>query len=284
MSTETVAALEGQSAESTPAPEPEQIAPDARKEPGGEPSDDEAQGAEEGAEPRTDEGKRKRGLSERAIEYRNQARDLQRLNERTLALLEKALTGQKPTVPAPAGPPQREHFESLDEYLEAKTDWQLAQRFTEIEKRAAEAQQQRAIETLERTWEQRLSAEANKDEAFEEYVETVGTRISGLAGIAIKEAESGVEIVRFLGENPAELKRLSSLTPAAQVREIGKIEARLETKPAAPKVSKAPAPISPVTGGGGNSIAALEHAMVHAKTQAEFERAEAALRKAKAGR
>ncbi len=268
MTQETVAAPAGQAAESTPAPEPEQTKPDALEQ-GSEPSADAEQGAEDGTEPRQDEGKRKRGLSERAIEYRNQARDLQRLNERTLALLEKALVGQKPTVDAPAGPPQREHFQSLDEYLEAKTDWQLAQRLQEIEQRAAQAQQKRAIEQLESTWEQRLQAEANKDELFEDYVEVVGTRITPLAGVAIKEAEKGTEIVRFLGENPAELKRISQLSPAAQVREIGKIEARLESKPAT-KTTKAPPPITPVKGAGSNS---LEDAVMNAKTQAEYEAA-----------
>lgn len=271
MTLETVAAPAGQAAESTPAPEPEQKTPDALQEQGSEPTNDEAQGAEEGAEPRSEDGKRKRGLSERALEYRNQARDLQRLNERTLALLEKALTGQKPTVQAPEGPPRRDDFQSLDEYLEAKTDWQLAERFKVIEQRAAEAQKQRAIEQLEATWEQRLQAETEKDEAFEEYVERVGTKITPLAGVAIKEAEKGPEIVRFLGENPAELKRISQLTPAAQVREIGKIEARLESKPAAKAVApKAPQPVTPVKGSSGDS---LEAAVANAKTQAEYEAA-----------
>lgn len=271
MDTNSVAAPAGQSAESTPAPEPEQQKPGAVEERGSEPTEAEAQGAEDkGAEPPAEEGKRKRGLSERALEYRNQARDFARLQEKTLAVLEKVITtGQKPAVQAPDGPPQRENFETFEAYLEAKADFQLAQRLEQIERHAEQVKQRSAIESLDRTWEDRIASESAKDEEFEAYIDAVGTKITPLAGMAIKDAEKGVEIVRYLGENPAELKRLSGLNPAAQVREIGKIEARLETPAAKP--SKAPPPITPVNGSA--NLGSLHAAVANAKTQAQYEQA-----------
>jgi len=272
-----VAAPAGQTtAESTPAPDLEQQPkPDtAEGLSGSESQTDGEQGVDDDAEPRPEGGKRKRGLSERALEYRNEARDLRRLQERTLAVLEKAITsGQAPTVQAHAdGPPKRENFETFEGYLEAKADYQLAQRLEDVAQRAEQRKQQETIESFERTWEQRIQSEAAKDDEFEGYIDRVGTKISQLAGVAIKDTDKGVEIVRYLGENPDELKRLSQLNPAAQVREIGKIEARFEAPAKAkPSVSKAPPPITPVSGSAG--LSSLQAAVVSAKSQAEYEAA-----------
>jgi hypothetical protein len=71
---------------------------------------------------------------------------------------------------------------------------------------------------------------------------------------AAAESEVGHEILYHLGKNPAESARIASMSPFAQAKEIGKIEAKLTaTPPKSP--SKAPPPVVPV---GGNAPAGAE--------------------------
>jgi hypothetical protein len=55
----------------------------------------------------------------------------------------------------------------------------------------------------------------------------------------------------YLAEHPEELQRIDRLSPITAMRELGKIEARLEgqvAEPAAPVVSKAPPPVRSLAG------------------------------------
>lgn len=76
---------------------------------------------------------------------------------------------------------------------------------------------------------------------------------------AIVDADSGVQVklALHLANNPDEAKRIATLSPARQAAEIGKLETKFAT--AAVKVSKAPAPITPI-GSGNTSIKNLANA------------------------
>ena len=67
---------------------------------------------------------------------------------------------------------------------------------------------------------------------------------------AILESDVGPKILYHLAENPEIAEKLSSLSTASALREIGKLEARFEKVEApaakAVSVSKAPAPIAPL--------------------------------------
>jgi hypothetical protein len=252
MQTEAGAPPQGNSAESLPAPEAEQDKPAGQEQASDQPSD-EAQGVDD-AEPR-DEGRRKRGLGERALEYRNQARDLARVNERLLNLMEQTLSGKAPQVEQPSGPPQRENFESYEAYLEAKADFQVAQKLKEVETRAERARQEAAIKEREADWQQRQKAAAKKYEDFAEVTMADDLAITPIMAEAIKDSDMGPDVAYYLGKNPDLAEKIARLNPAAQVREIGKIEARLEiNKEPVKRPSKAPAPIEPVSGGKASTV------------------------------
>lgn len=248
----TGAPSQGNQAESPPAPEAEQIKT-AGQEQASDDQSTEEQGAD-GAEPR-DDGKRKRGLGERALEYRNQARDLARVNERLLGLMEQSLLGKTPHVEQPFGPPQRENFADYEGYLEAKADYQVAEKFKEVEARADRARQETELREREATWQKLEQKAAKKYEDYEDVALSDDLAITPIMAAAIKDAkEIGPDIAYYLGKNPDDADRIAKLSPAAQVREIGKIEARLESKAEpAKRQSKAPPPIDPI--GGGSSAA-----------------------------
>ena len=66
----------------------------------------------------------------------------------------------------------------------------------------------------------------------------------------IRVSPVSTELAYHLGKNLEEAERISSLSPVQQIRELVKLEAKLEAVPAKVAVSKAPAPIKPVGGGG----------------------------------
>lgn len=60
------------------------------------------------------------------------------------------------------------------------------------------------------------------------------------------------DVLYHLGKNPAEARRISQLSTTQQVKEIGKIEARLTAQPATKRTTNAPTP-PPKVGGGGST-------------------------------
>lgn len=69
---------------------------------------------------------------------------------------------------------------------------------------------------------------------------------------AVTELPDAHKLLHHLGNNPDEAARINSLPPMKMAMELAKIEAQLNTPKIKP-VSKAPAPITPVSGNGGNS-------------------------------
>lgn len=277
-----VATPQGQPADSTPAPAG---APD-NKGPGGEHPEKPEEGAAKKGEgegekaPESESSPQPKGVQKRLDEMRRQIGDVQRMNDRLLAIVEKSLKGDKaPPLPeVPAGPPKRENFDTYEEYLDAKADWKVAETLNEVRRRALHEQAQQVAVQREREWEARQAKAASKYEDFLDVVNSEDLPITDVMADAIKETEAGPEIAYFLGKNPREAARIAALSPAAQVREIGKIEARLELTPAkAP--SKAPAPVDPVRGETADVID-----LSTAKSQKEYEAMRAKQIKASGGR
>ncbi len=177
----------------------------------------------------------------------------------------ESIKPQAPATPAAEPekapePPKREAYGTYEEYLRAdaaftaerKADERFAQREKEAsEKTAREAAQARAQEFQTKVRE--------KYPDFDQRLADVGD-MPMHRGVqdAISESEFGPDILNELVSKPQELERLAKLSESSAVREIGKMEARLEAlKPAGsapanpdPKAvkepSKAPAPIAPV--------------------------------------
>lgn len=267
MTTETpAAATTAPTAESAPATQPGAEKPDGLEEQAGASPEGETTAAKEGEQ----KSGTPKGVQKRLDELTRQRSEAQRVNERLLGILEQTLTkGKAPEVDLPAGPPRRDQFETYEAYLEARTDFQVAQSVKTIEHKAERSRQEAAVAAVTQGWQTKVDGEAAKDDEFAGYIDEVGTKISLPAGRAVMESDLGVEIVRHLGQNPAERDRIAALSPVAQVREIGKIEARLEAKKAEParQASKAPPPIETVGGGKGGGGSNLENA----QSQAQYE-------------
>lgn len=60
--------------------------------------------------------------------------------------------------------------------------------------------------------------------------------------------ENGGDVAYYLGTHMDEAKKIAAMPPLKQIIEVGKIAHKLSLEPSKPKPSKAPAPISPLSG------------------------------------
>ena len=166
-------------------------------------------------------------------------------------LLEKQL---KDTAPAPqdSGAPRLEDFTDIQDYAKAIEKHASEKAVKEIDaKRAADSQREHQ-QRLKSEWEKRVSAAEGKYEDFDEVVGDL--KPNAPWSFAVMEAENGPDIAYYLGTHLDEVKAIASLSPTAQIRAIGRLEAKLAAEPAKPKTpSKAPAPITPVGGKSGGA-------------------------------
>jgi len=166
----------------------------------------------------------------------------------------------KPAEPVDK-PPTRENFESYEAFLDAKAEYTGKKAAHEYRTKAEAEQKERAVK----------EAQAERVKTFQakvtEKYPDLNDRLDAIAhvempagmGEAIAESDFGPDVLNHFAENPKDFERIAALSPSAAIREIGRLEARLEgaQKPsataAAPvtevkKPSAAPAPLKPVGG------------------------------------
>lgn len=169
-------------------------------------------------------------------------------------------TAERPKRPRPSDFFHPEDFEAAqDEYDAALSAFNIAKAKAEIaaernNQQIEQAQYARASE-MQNAWQRQLTAAKAKtpdvedvlaDPDFAKAVESLPHNNAEAIAEAITTDENGVMIMYHLASNPDEAARIFALkSPAAQVREIGKIAANIG-KPN--PVSKAPPPINPVRG------------------------------------
>lgn len=166
-------------------------------------------------------------------------------------------------------------------YEDAQQAWLRDHKRWDREQEKAESAQR---ETEARTQEKQAKTQeklAKAHEKYEDFGDLMTRPIPGSMGAAIMEFIDEFDdlgAIRELLSNPEELQRVSQLSKAKQLIELGKIDDRLskpEPKPTAPHVSKAPAPLRNL---GGSSSEGNDD-LNEAKTFEEFERLRAKQRK-----
>ena len=151
-------------------------------------------------------------------------------------------------APKTEGEPTLAQFDyDPEKYAQAKADFEKKRVLQEVETKQRTAQQQAATQTLLTAWEEKSGKGSEK---YDDWDEVVGELTpNSVFTAAIMDAENSEEVAYYLGKNTKEAQRIAKLPPLSQAREIGKLEGTLLAKSVAPKTpSKAPAPITPVTG------------------------------------
>lgn len=187
---------------------------------------------------------------EKAYRVRAEAQARADLLEKRLAELE-AKTNQPVSTP---GEPTLAQFDyDPEKYATAKAEFAKTQAAKDFEANQRAAYQKQAQAKLVEGWEEKVAKAEDKYDDWQEKVGDIQPTAPFVA--ALMEADNGEDIAYYLGSHPKEAQRIAQLNPLSQVREIGKLEAKLLSKPVEPKVpSKAPAPITPVSGTAANVL------------------------------
>jgi hypothetical protein len=171
------------------------------------------------------------------------------------ALLREQMQRQAPK-PQESGEPKRDDFQSWDEWNEARVEWKanavVEQRLKAERENYQRLEAERSQAEFKRQASQRLNEGHTKYDDFAEVALSEEVPVTEVMADAIADSEKAVDIAYWLGKNLAEAKRIASLNPASQAREIGKIEARLESPP---KTTSAPPPLKSVGSGSASKSA-----------------------------
>ena len=162
-------------------------------------------------------------------------------------------------------PPERASFDSYEEFLEAKAAFTGRNAAKEERKKAEqESLQNKQAEDRQKSLSNFQNKVREKYPDLEDRIEAI-SEISMSESVlqAIAESEVGPDILSYFADNPKDCERIAALSPSSAVREVGKLEARFESKTDESKkeipkdvkevkkaASKAPTPINP--GGGGS--------------------------------
>lgn len=143
--------------------------------------------------------------------------------------------------------PKFADYNDIEAYTEAVTDWKMEQKLAATMQQRA---QQDAKRSVEQSYNDRVKEFTKVQPDFQEVLAASELQISNPVTELIFESDVGPAIVYYLAENEDETDRINKLSPARQLAEIGKIEAKLSkpTTKEAKKLSSAPAPVKPVTG------------------------------------
>ena len=163
--------------------------------------------------------------------------------------------------PQQAQEPKPEQFRDMYEYAKALAEYTAEKKIQQMKQaevqQRVEAERQKVIET----WAERVSQAKAALPDFDDMVASSDVAVSDDIRDAIIESDVGPQMLYYLAENSEFAQKLSGMTPRAALKELGKLEARLEKqteKPADQKSStpiakvaqsKAPPPINPIKGG-----------------------------------
>ncbi len=197
--------------------------------------------------------KRKKSVQERIDELTYRWRQTERELEywRNLALQHMQVGGQ--TAPQAEGQkvvfdkprPKPEEFDSQEAYEDALFQWWEAKRQAEIQARS----ETEKITRLAQDFMQRASKFREEHPDFDLVIQS--PVYTDTMREVILQSEEGPQLAYYLGlpENRMEAERIANMPPLLQVKELGKLAAKL-SKPTK-KTSEAPPPINPVKGAGG---------------------------------
>lgn len=132
-------------------------------------------------------------------------------------------------------------FETTEAYVEALAE-------ERAEALIQHREQSRSIQAVELKYQDQIDSALEK---YPDYIQVAHTHPHMTTEMAnvIKASDIAVELGYYLGTNLKEAERISKLPAMQQIKELGKLEARLESAPPEPtKVSSAPAPIKPIQG------------------------------------
>lgn len=226
--------------------------PDASKD-GDEGEDGEKEGDEDPL--REKRGRSKGGAEARIGELTRLRYDAERRAAAALAEVARLKGTASPdgAKPGTAAKPTPDQFEDYGEYVEALTDWKVANTTADRATTEATRAHEEAASARSAEWQAKVAATAATIPEWDDVVGKSDLQIAPHVAAVIMETDP--RVMMHLAQNPDVAERLNEMSPARAAVELGKIEATLGepvAPPPAPRaktVTTAPAPITPVQPG-----------------------------------
>jgi hypothetical protein len=154
----------------------------------------------------------------------------------------------------PAGRPQ--DYSTPEDYTRAVAQQATREAGADILARQAAQAQELAAFAAADAWSEVTAAFRQRVPDFDAVAHNPALPITPVMADAIRESNKGAEIAYYLGKNPTEASNIASLPPLSQATAIARLEGRLSNGQAS--ISRAPQPISTLSGGGGSAGQRLE--------------------------
>lgn len=195
------------------------------------------------------------GFQKRINELVGEREDWKRQAQYFAEIAREKEVKQQPEAKAADTPPiapKADDFDTYEEYIESltdfKTDQKLAAREESQKQTEANKRQTDAETAQQQAMRDRIDTGREKYEDFDHVALNKAIPITQEMAFAVADSDVGAELAYYLGSNLDEASVIAGLSPNAQYRAIGKLEAKLESSPVqATEKSSAPAPIKPVS-------------------------------------
>jgi hypothetical protein len=185
-------------------------------------------------------------------EQARQEAERERLRASELEARLKELEAKVNPKPVETGKPRPEQFADAFEYAEALATYTTNERIEQLKQEAEQAKLQEERLKQAKTFAEREQAVRAELPDYDDMIASSDVMISDQVKDAILESDIGPRIIYHLAENPEIAEKINKLSLVNALKEVGKIEARLEKAPESRaevkpvEVSKAPRPISPL--------------------------------------
>ena len=167
---------------------------------------------------------------------KSEARAERRAKEAYREALE-AVTRTQPARQEQSTEPMRDQFSNDADWIDAKVEHKLQLREAASKQEAQKATQQSLNSKTEDLYVKAEKISGFDRETFDELP------LTRPLVAALIESDVAPQLMAYMSANPEEVERIAKLSEARQAVELGKLEVKLQ---AAPKTSKAAAPIDPV--------------------------------------
>lgn len=218
-----------------------------------DPDAEEAEGEENSDEPERPKRKRPGKYARTIMRLEEQNKALEGAVRQLLGRVDGDRTEPARQAPRTAEAPKQEEFQNFDDYLVARAKFEAKQEILAEQRAQAErqerAQRQQHAEQVRQSFQERAAAARERYQDFDEVAFDASVPVSEEMTVVIAESEHGPDIAYYLGSHPDEARRIASLSPLAQARELGRIEAKVSQAPVK-KTTSAPPPAKILKGKG----------------------------------
>lgn len=201
------------------------------------------------------QGKFSKRLSELTAQRNAERERVAQLEARLKEIEEKSKPKEETKeVKSTDGKPNPADFTDAFDYAEKLAEWSAKQALAKREQEEKEKTAKQEQEKVVKTWQERIEKAKQDIEDFDDVVAASEVKVSDQVRDALIESEYGPQVLYYLANNEEIANKIANMTVMGALREIGKIEAKIEAKQGKKEevktsVSKAPAPITPIRGG-----------------------------------